>query len=207
MKPYRSALVALVLTATAALPCAAQQAPSTPQALAIETCAGCFAYLVFSPSLEPEIVRDPRSRDRDLRLAACRRRAQRPPRQSNREPARRLQAVTASTGPHPNEAATMTMHDRLWPAPTALRPASLLPLAGSIASVGARIAEWLATAADYCAAAAIVRATVRAVGRRAAPARALARQPRLGHLPSVRSSQRLNSADHPTTQEPQRGSQ
>ena len=36
------------------MPCAAQQAPSSPQALPIETCAGCFAYLVFSPSLEPE---------------------------------------------------------------------------------------------------------------------------------------------------------
>ena len=49
----------------------------------------------------------------------------------------------------------MTMHNRLLPAPMAPRPASLLLLAGSIASVGARIAEWLATAADYWAAAAM----------------------------------------------------
>jgi hypothetical protein len=54
VKPYKPAFVALLLTAIAAMPCAAQQAPSTPQALPIESCAGCFAYLVFSPSLEPE---------------------------------------------------------------------------------------------------------------------------------------------------------
>jgi hypothetical protein len=48
------ALVTLLLTATAAIPCAAQQAPSTPQVAANEICAACFAYLVFSPSLEPE---------------------------------------------------------------------------------------------------------------------------------------------------------
>jgi hypothetical protein len=51
---YQSALVTLLLTATAAMPCAAQQAPSTPQVAATEICAACSAYLVFSPSLEPE---------------------------------------------------------------------------------------------------------------------------------------------------------
>jgi hypothetical protein len=42
------------LTIATALPTAAQQAPSTPQTLPNETCAGCFAYLEFSPSLGPE---------------------------------------------------------------------------------------------------------------------------------------------------------
>jgi hypothetical protein len=42
------------LTIAAALPTAAQQAPSTPQTLPNETCAGCFAYLEFSAVLEPE---------------------------------------------------------------------------------------------------------------------------------------------------------
>jgi hypothetical protein len=54
MKTYESALVALLLTTAAAIPCAAQQAPSTPQALPNDICAGCFAYLEFPPSLEPE---------------------------------------------------------------------------------------------------------------------------------------------------------
>ena len=54
MKPYQSALVVLLGTAAAAMPCAAQQVFSTPQVLATETCAGCFAYLEFSPPLEPE---------------------------------------------------------------------------------------------------------------------------------------------------------
>ena len=53
MKPYQSALVVFLGTAMAALPSVAQQAPST-QILANETCAGCFAYLEFSPPLEPE---------------------------------------------------------------------------------------------------------------------------------------------------------
>jgi hypothetical protein len=53
MKTYQSALVALLLTGAAAMPCAAQQAPSTPQALPTDICAGCFAYLEFPP-LEPE---------------------------------------------------------------------------------------------------------------------------------------------------------
>jgi hypothetical protein len=49
----------------------------------------------------------------------------------------------------------MNMHDRLLPAQTGPHPASAFPLAGSISSVGRRIASWLATAADYYAAAAI----------------------------------------------------
>ncbi len=54
MKPYQSALAAFLGTATAALPCAAQQVHSKPRILADEACAGCFAYLEFSPPLEPE---------------------------------------------------------------------------------------------------------------------------------------------------------
>ena len=54
MKHHKSALAALVLTLCLAGPSAAQQAPWSPQALPNETCAGCFAYLEFSPSLEPE---------------------------------------------------------------------------------------------------------------------------------------------------------
>lgn len=54
MNQYQSALVTLLLTATPAMPGAAQQAPSAPQVVASEICAGCFAYLVFSPPLEPE---------------------------------------------------------------------------------------------------------------------------------------------------------
>jgi len=49
----------------------------------------------------------------------------------------------------------MTMHDRLLPAQTGPRPASAFPLAGSISSAGRRIADWLATAADYYTAAAV----------------------------------------------------
>jgi hypothetical protein len=48
----KTALAALLLTATTAMPCAAQQAPSTP--LPSQHCVGCFAYLEFSSSLEPE---------------------------------------------------------------------------------------------------------------------------------------------------------
>lgn len=54
MKPHQSALLVLLATATLATPCAAQQAPASSRALPVETCAGCFAYLVFSPPLEPE---------------------------------------------------------------------------------------------------------------------------------------------------------
>jgi hypothetical protein len=49
----------------------------------------------------------------------------------------------------------MTMHDRLLPAQAAPRSASAFPLGVSISSVGRRIADWLATAADYYAAAAV----------------------------------------------------
>ena len=54
MNRPKSALAAFLLTIAAALPAAAQQPHSTPRALPNETCAGCFAYLEFSPSLEPE---------------------------------------------------------------------------------------------------------------------------------------------------------
>jgi hypothetical protein len=54
MKTYESALAALLLTASIAIPCAAQEAPSTHRALPSDTCAGCFAYLEFPPALEPE---------------------------------------------------------------------------------------------------------------------------------------------------------
>jgi hypothetical protein len=54
MKTRETALAALFLTASIAMPCAAQQAPSTHQALPDDICAGCFAYLEFPPSLEPE---------------------------------------------------------------------------------------------------------------------------------------------------------
>jgi hypothetical protein len=55
MKPCRSALVVLLVAATAAVPCAAQQAPSSPQALPNQPCAGCFAYLVFPPPAEGDV--------------------------------------------------------------------------------------------------------------------------------------------------------
>jgi len=45
--------IALLVTATPAIPCAAQQARSTPQSLPNDTCAACFAYLEFPSSLEP----------------------------------------------------------------------------------------------------------------------------------------------------------
>lgn len=54
MKRYRSALAAFLVAAMAAMPCAAQQVPSTPRILADEACAGCFAYLEFAPLPEPE---------------------------------------------------------------------------------------------------------------------------------------------------------
>jgi hypothetical protein len=49
-----SAVIALALTIATVLPAATQQAPSTPQGLPSDICAGCFAYLEFPPSLEPE---------------------------------------------------------------------------------------------------------------------------------------------------------
>jgi hypothetical protein len=50
----KSALVALLLTATVTGPSAAQQASSTAQLPPSENCAECFAYLEFPPSREPE---------------------------------------------------------------------------------------------------------------------------------------------------------
>jgi hypothetical protein len=58
----------------------------------------------------------------------------------------------------------MTMHGRLLPAQTGPRPASAFPLAGAISSVGGRIADWLATAADYYDAAAIYERLARLSG-------------------------------------------
>jgi hypothetical protein len=54
MKLYQSAFAVLLVAATAAAPCAAQHAAPTPQFLPIDTCAGCFAYLVFAPLPEAE---------------------------------------------------------------------------------------------------------------------------------------------------------
>jgi hypothetical protein len=51
---YKSVLVAISLNIVMAGSGVAQQAPSTPRALPNDTCAGCFAYLEFSASLEPE---------------------------------------------------------------------------------------------------------------------------------------------------------
>ena len=53
MTPYQAALAVFLGTATAALPSAAQHV-SPPPILASQACAGCFAYLEFSPQLEPE---------------------------------------------------------------------------------------------------------------------------------------------------------
>src|SRR5262245_23644928 len=52
VKRLITAPAALLLTATIAMPCAAQQIPSTP--LSNQDCVGCFAYLEFPPPLEPE---------------------------------------------------------------------------------------------------------------------------------------------------------
>jgi hypothetical protein len=49
----------------------------------------------------------------------------------------------------------MSMHDHLFTAQTAPPQASAFPLAGSTASLDTRLADWLATAADYYTAAAI----------------------------------------------------
>jgi hypothetical protein len=50
----KSALAVLLLTIVAAAPAVADQASFTPQPPSDEFCSGCFAYLEFSPSLEPE---------------------------------------------------------------------------------------------------------------------------------------------------------
>jgi hypothetical protein len=55
MKRQLALTVLLLAVVTLATPCAAQQAPASPLTLPIEPCAGCFAYLVFPPSLEPEL--------------------------------------------------------------------------------------------------------------------------------------------------------
>ena len=47
------------------------------------------------------------------------------------------------------------MHDHLLPAQTALRQATEVPFAICVSSFGTRIADWLATAADYYTAAAV----------------------------------------------------
>jgi hypothetical protein len=47
------------------------------------------------------------------------------------------------------------MHDHLFAAQIARPQAPAFPLADSIASLGSRIADWLATSAEYYAAAAI----------------------------------------------------
>jgi hypothetical protein len=49
-----SALAALLFSVVIVAPAAAQQAPLMPQPAVSEFCSGCFAYLEFSPSLEPE---------------------------------------------------------------------------------------------------------------------------------------------------------
>lgn len=55
MTQYKSALAAILLAIATASPCAAQQAgPTSETDNPIERCVGCFAYLEFSASLEPE---------------------------------------------------------------------------------------------------------------------------------------------------------
>ena len=54
MNRPKSALAALLLSVVIVAPAAAQQAPLMPQPAVSEFCSGCFAYLEFSPSLEPE---------------------------------------------------------------------------------------------------------------------------------------------------------
>ena len=54
MNRPESALAALLLSVVIVAPAAAQQAPLMPQPAVSEFCSGCFAYLEFSASLEPE---------------------------------------------------------------------------------------------------------------------------------------------------------
>lgn len=55
MTPYKSILAAISLTIVFAGSGAAQQAsPRAQTTLPNEPCPGCFAYLEFAPSLEPE---------------------------------------------------------------------------------------------------------------------------------------------------------
>jgi hypothetical protein len=50
----KSTLAVLLLTIVAAAPAVAEQPSFTPQPPSNEFCSGCFAYLEFPPSLEPE---------------------------------------------------------------------------------------------------------------------------------------------------------
>ena len=54
MTPYQASLA--VFLEPSLLHCQAPRSrhPHRPESLANETCAGCFAYLEFAPSLEPE---------------------------------------------------------------------------------------------------------------------------------------------------------
>lgn len=54
MKPHLAVLAVFLASAASAQPSAVLEPPSAPPVLANDTCAGCFAYLVFSPSMEPE---------------------------------------------------------------------------------------------------------------------------------------------------------
>lgn len=53
MKPYLALAVFLASAVSSQLG-AAQGPPPVSPILANDTCAGCFAYLVFPPSMEPE---------------------------------------------------------------------------------------------------------------------------------------------------------
>ena len=55
MNRSETALAALLFSVVIVAPAAAQQAPLTPQPAVSEFCSGCFAYLEFAPSLEPEL--------------------------------------------------------------------------------------------------------------------------------------------------------
>jgi hypothetical protein len=50
----KSALAGGLMTMLVALPATAQQAPLDTTLPATGTCSGCFAYLEFSPAIEPE---------------------------------------------------------------------------------------------------------------------------------------------------------
>ena len=52
MKPYLAILAVCFASAVSAQPNAVPV--PTPPVLVNDTCAGCFAYLVFAPSMEPE---------------------------------------------------------------------------------------------------------------------------------------------------------
>ena len=157
MKRYRSALAAFLVAATAAMPCAAQQVRSTPR-IADEACAGCFAYLEFSPSLEPESYA---MRGQATETSAPPPAASEPSGGFSEQTARLLaspkqQARTADLRPHPQtRIGAMTQHQPLLPA-RAARCNELRPQVFEvISSLGTRIARWITTAADYYSAAAV----------------------------------------------------